>query len=159
MTLRRSLGSQNLLNEKYADYNYLRKLISDEDIIAIRSLDEQEMKELSYEINYYLSDLRTFLSIEISKQYIQVNEDAYNRISNLISWIDQFHHHHKTISLEHEYDKYLRNYIQDFILGLTTANSSQETPFDLFPKIIKSAYKNSLLSEKINRPCRSLLNI
>lgn len=128
------------------NFNYLRQIIDDADITKIRCFEEQKMKDFAKDIYYYLSQLQFFLSLELSKEYIQENKAAHERISSLIYFIKQFEHSMNTIELEREYDKYLRNDIQDFILGMNTVQGKKE--FDDFIPIIEAAYSNQLLTTK-----------
>lgn len=135
----------NELTQHIFDYKYLRSLITEQDVINIRNLNEPEIKELSKHIFYHLSQLYTLLLLEATKDYIQVDKSANHRVCLLIQFVEQFDYLMNAIDLDHEYDKWLRNFIYDFIMGWGNCEKLE----DDFSDVLKKAYINSLFKYKI----------
>lgn len=143
--VKKKYPNHNELTQQIFNYEYLQSLISEQDVINIRNLSEPEIKDLSKNIFYHLSQLNTLLLLEATKDYIQVDQTANQRVCLLIQLIEQFDHAMNAIDLDQEYDKCLRNFIYDFVVGW----GNWEKLEDDFSDVLKKAYFNSLFKYKI----------
>ncbi|GGI82465.1 hypothetical protein [Legionella impletisoli] len=96
--------------------------------------------------------MKTLLLLEVTKDYIQLDQQANQRACSLIYFIDQFDYAMNAIDMDHEYDKWLRNIIYDFVLGI----DYREKSVDDFSDIFNKAYCNSLLKYKIKNSFKNM---
>ena len=147
----------NDIKSNLTNFDYIRKMITNEDMDILRNLHEPEIKELAKEIYYHLIQLQTFVSYELAQDYIQEDIRANKRLRSLISWITQFGYAIDSLDVAHEYDKRFCNDIHDFVRGITSTEGQREK--DDFIDIIESAYRNSLIRYKLLRALKKLLFI
>jgi hypothetical protein len=114
--LKKTLKS-SIIREAVRDYEIINKYINPEELENFgNDLDNQLVKVMLYNFR----QLKEVLSNLLVYSFVKNNEELYNRVLFLNSWINQFYHNYDLSYLEGDHYNFSKQFVRDvndFLLG------------------------------------------